>query len=694
MMSNTHALRFLGLEMASIALVFAAVAVPGAAADTGGEPEREEGVVLAGGELEPQPPQEPTTPRTSFDPSQPPILGAVSQGAEALDLIGDRLAEVAARNGMAPDELERLLLADPAAHLDGHGLLFYVDPAPDPTALSEPDDVATAAGPFPYGDTFLLNSKPGSNRTIYLDFDGHTITDTAWVPGNTYTTLAFDTDGAPTTFIDAELDAIQSVWQRVAEDYAPFDVNVTTQDPGYPSINRSSSSDQVYGTRVVITSSPRPAFCGNCGGVAFVGVFNFIGAMHDYYQPAWCFNSVLPGAKSVAECVSHELGHNVGLNHDGQVPGSGPYYTGHDPWAPVMGVGYYQPVTQFSKGEYANATNTEDDLVVMATYGLMQRADDHTNVTTTATVLVATQAGVITSEADYDTFRFDVPSTGSVTFVASPTPVSPNLDIELRLFSSSFSLLTTSAPAVTRLSADLASGMDASITHSVVAGETYFVQVSGGGHLTASTGYTRYGSIGAYGLRAENVTGTSMCNGMSATIVGSGDIQGTPGDDVIVGSVGDDTVRGHGGDDSICTRGGDDRVRGGSGDDSIEGGSGNDILRGNAGDDYVDGGERGCCVVDANTGDDLLFGGKGDDILWAADFGAAEITGGGGDDEIHGLQGSDLLIGGSGRDVVTGGASDDFINIVDGVRGNDTADGETGTDTCRADRRDVVTNCE
>ena len=152
--------------------------------------------------------------------------------------------------------------------------------------------------------------------------------------------------------------------------------------------------------------------------------------MHDYYQPAWCFNSVLPGAKSVAECVSHELGHNVGLNHDGQVPGSGPYYTGHDPWAPVMGVGYYQPVTQFSKGEYANATNTEDDLVVMATYGLMQRADDHTNVTTTATVLVATQAGVITSEADYDTFRFDVPSTGSVTFVASPTPVSPNLDIE------------------------------------------------------------------------------------------------------------------------------------------------------------------------------------------------------------------------------------------------------------------------
>lgn len=29
--------------------------------------------------------------------------------------------------------------------------------------------------PFPFAQTFLLHSKPGSNRTVYLDFDGGTL---------------------------------------------------------------------------------------------------------------------------------------------------------------------------------------------------------------------------------------------------------------------------------------------------------------------------------------------------------------------------------------------------------------------------------------------------------------------------------------------------------------------------------------
>ena len=37
-----------------------------------------------------------------------------------------------------------------------------------------------------------------------------------------------------------------------------------------------------------------------------------------------------------------------------------------------------------------------------------------------------------------------------------------------------------------------------------------------------------------------------------ATIVGAGDIAGTPGNDVIVGSAADDIIDGTGGDDRIC----------------------------------------------------------------------------------------------------------------------------------------------
>ena len=57
-----------------------------------------------------------------------------------------------------------------------------------------------------------------------------------------------------TNFSDAELTEIQRAWQVVAEDYAPFDVNVTTKDPGAAAIDRTSSTDSVYGTRAVITN--------------------------------------------------------------------------------------------------------------------------------------------------------------------------------------------------------------------------------------------------------------------------------------------------------------------------------------------------------------------------------------------------------------------------------------------------------
>ena len=63
----------------------------------------------------------------------------------------------------------------------------------------------------------------------------------------------------------------------VAEDYAPFDVDVTTEDPGTAGLVRSSSGDTVYGTRVLVTPSDDPfaKICARgCGGVAYIGVFD------------------------------------------------------------------------------------------------------------------------------------------------------------------------------------------------------------------------------------------------------------------------------------------------------------------------------------------------------------------------------------------------------------------------------------
>lgn len=39
-------------------------------------------------------------------------------------------------------------------------------------------------------------------------------------------------DGSPSTWSAAELSDILAIWRAISEDYAPFDVDVTTEDPG------------------------------------------------------------------------------------------------------------------------------------------------------------------------------------------------------------------------------------------------------------------------------------------------------------------------------------------------------------------------------------------------------------------------------------------------------------------------------
>ena len=137
------------------------------------------------------------------------------------------------------------------------------------------------------------------------------------------------------------------------------------------------------------------ADCG-CGGHAYIGSFD-----DGADEPVFVYNSSLAG---VAEASSHEVGHALSLAHDGTSGTS--YYTGHGSgstgWAPLMGASYYQPVTQWSAGEYVNANNNTssanygngpDDLAVIADLnngnGFGYRPDDHGGTTAAATALVA-----------------------------------------------------------------------------------------------------------------------------------------------------------------------------------------------------------------------------------------------------------------------------------------------------------------
>jgi PKD repeat protein len=427
-----------------------------------------------------------------------------SQGLRAIELLGDRLPEVAAWYGKSPEEFRFLLLRDRRLKIDQRGRLFVEEeldvPLPATPAASAASTSLNGAL-LPLDQTFLLHSRPGAKRTVYLNFRGAQLSNTAWNGGTTtLTALPFDTDGIPYSNSAAELERMQYIWQRVAEDFAPFDVDVTTEPPPADRLTRSGSTDDVFGTTVLITHRNGVYSC-NCGGVAYVGIFD---DASDFYKPALVFYDALGAGneKYVAEAISHEAGHNLGLLHDGFSGGG--YYSGHGSgatgWAPIMGVGYDRLLVQWSKGEYATANNVQDDYAVMASTGLPLRADDHGSTIGAATALAGSSSGgistlaaegVIERPSDIDVFSF-ASGAGSLSFNVSPAVRSANLDLLVELRDGAGTLLASANPLET---------LPAALSYTAPLAGTYYLTVQGvgkGDPLT--TGYADYGSLGQYAL--------------------------------------------------------------------------------------------------------------------------------------------------------------------------------------------------
>ena len=425
-------------------------------------------------------------------------LQKITRGEEAIAALGNNLPAVAAAYGHSPERLLNMLRHDPTLTVDHRGRLLYtheMELSPELAALPTGSS-PTNADPLAVGDVFTLHSRPGAGRIVYLNFTGCTVSGTAWndgyAGGADIVCAPFDTDGNPSVFSDDEKSAIQEIWQRVAEDYVSFDVDVTTAYPGADALNRSSADDTNYGMFVVISPSSG-WFGGSGGGVSYVGCFDDIG---DYYKPNFVFaNNLLNMAKFIAEACSHEVGHTLGLSHMGITNGVAYYAgqgTGETGWAPIMGASYYRNLSQWSKGEYANANNFEDELAIITTGGLDYRADDHGDTDATATLLPAgaqfSATGVIERNTDVDVFAFNTSAAG-VTLTVTPAALGPNLDLLVELYDSTGALLATNNPA---------DSLSASISLNVAAGQ-YFLHVRGTGNGDpAGPGYSSYGCLGSY----------------------------------------------------------------------------------------------------------------------------------------------------------------------------------------------------
>jgi hypothetical protein len=414
-------------------------------------------------------------------------LAEISAGQQAIKALGSNLSAVADWYGMSADDLRSRFLNDQSLYVDRKGRMLNVDDGIDGsnTTLNSIVNGATANAatatavtvtqqtPFPLDQTFALHSRAGASRVLYLNFKGL---------GNY---PAFSLDKVPSTFSDAEKTMIQNIFLRVKEDYAAFDVDITTEAP--------TSVVGKTGAMILITPQTSTA-----GGYAYLGSFTKLQITNPI---AFCFpNNLANAEKPIAECISHELGHTLGLNHQGT--NTVGYYTGHGDgetgWAPIMGVGYYKNLTQWSKGEYANANNKEDAYNVMLARGLPTRVDDHGNSLAFASAMTSvvsngfnnlSTAGVIASPSDVDVHSFSA-GAGDVSFTLSVPAGVSNLDAAMSLIDSTGKVLATS---------NNASALGTTLTAKLTGSATYYLSITGAGKGDPkTTGYSNYGSIGQY----------------------------------------------------------------------------------------------------------------------------------------------------------------------------------------------------
>lgn len=371
----------------------------------------------------------------------------------------------------------------------------------DTLAIGGGDGAAQASLSVP-----ALSSRSSASAKLFLDFDGvyYQGTWSGKTPGGDGYVDAYDTDGNASSFTNSELNAINRIWQRVAEAYSPFDVDVTTIDPG--------NYGQREAARVVIGGDN--TWMGGGGGWAFVGGFTH--SDNSQGHTSWVFPKNLGNGNvhNTASAAIHEAGHQLGLSHQRRYdsngnPLDGGYDHGDSRTAPHMGVTYSTNRGLWSDGTigWNNGPIYQDDLAKLTSTsgsrygnywnGFGYREDDFGDTFETAVDLGSltdggfSAAGVIEQSTDRDLLQFTLGAQAQLSLDVINAPEFGMLDARLLLWNEAGGLLANIDPAE-NLNA-VGDGLHASWGGILDAG-SYFVGVGSHGG---------YGDIGQWYLTGD-----------------------------------------------------------------------------------------------------------------------------------------------------------------------------------------------
>ncbi|KNC55948.1 uncharacterized protein AMSG_11424 [Thecamonas trahens ATCC 50062] len=364
-----------------------------------------------------------------------------------------------------------------------------------------------------------LHSRAGAGKVFYLNFVGASIpSGTPWNSGAAFTVAAFSHDGDRTAISSDELLQIKTIHAAVAEDFAPFDVDVTTEESTFtsaPLANRAT----------VIFTNSNDVVAGDEGPMQ--AAFGLFGSTSGKYEHGFVFDTNVVTVRARAVAASRALGRMMGLYNDGKdvtalhpgdaVPGA----AANVGWGPIMGAPYTVEVTQWSKGDYSGATSTQDDLAVIASK-IPVVADEAGDTLASATAMTIvyddgscsspSATGVITTDADVDVYAISIGWRGSFTLTVSTALDTTyasysNLNIKACLYQvdgTNDVLITCSLPEATTSATELGAAF------SVVdpAAHDYKLTIEGIGDRAGTTGgYSGYGSLGSYKVPKAEAAG-------------------------------------------------------------------------------------------------------------------------------------------------------------------------------------------